>query len=395
MIRSFRYQLKPTKAQERTLLAWLDLTRELYNAALEERKSAWSRQRKSTHIYDQIRQLPQIRKDRPEFAAVPTTALRGALNLIDNAFLDFFGRCKRGDKPGYPRFRSAKRWRTLSLSIALPDARHKKPAQLFVAGGSRIAIPVLGKVKLRMHRPIEGTPKAMQITYDCGRWSIRIGCVDIEPKILPKTGRDIGIDLGINTFVATSDGEMFANPRPFRAAELGLARAARKMHRRKRGSSRRRQAIVLLAKRHAHIANIRRENHITVANSLIARNDTIFVEALTINGLSGGKLAKSVRDVAWGNFLAWLREKAENAGRAVVEVDPGYTSQTCPQCDAIAKKSLKQRVHDCPCGLVGDRDVVAAQVILKLGRSLQGAAAPVRARRRSAKIKSVNTTGAS
>jgi len=390
VIRSFRYQIKPTKAQERTLLTWLELTRELYNGALEDRRDRWSRFKLKTHVFDQIRQLPGVKNVRPEFAEIPSVVLRGPLDRIDKAFKNFFTRCKKGDTPGYPRFKSAKRWNTITID----DLERARVGKLFVAGGSRIAVPVLGKVKIRMHRPIEGKPKTMRIIRSCGRWYVRFACVDVQPRPLPKTGRDVGIDMGLSQFVATSDGEIFTNPRPLRAAKIGLARALRRIHRRKCGGKRWRQAADLVGKKHAHIANVRRENHIHVANALVSRYDTVFVESLTIKGLSNGTLAKSFRDAAFGNFLRWLREKAENASRAVVEVDPRFTSQTCPQCGTVAKKSLSQRVHDCPCGLIGDRDVVAAQVILKLGRSLQGAAAPVRAQRRSAKIKSVSTTGA-
>jgi putative transposase len=398
VIRTFRYSLKPTKAQERTLLRWLDLTRELYNAALEERREKWSRLREKTHLFDQIRQLPEIREARPEIADVPTSFLRGALQRIDNAFKDFIGRCRRGDKPGYPRFRGAKRWPTLYMG----EVERARVGKLFIGNerplirgqkfnlvhGRRIAVPNIGGVKISMHRPIEGRVLVMSISRLRNGWSVSITCEVPAPEPLPKTGNAVGVDLGLLQFAATSDGEIFENPHVLRDAQAGIARAARRMRRRKRGGARWKLAVSMLSKHYARVANLRRENHIKVAKSLVANYDKIVVESLTLKGLSNGPLAKAFRDAAFGNFLHWLHVKAESAGRVVVEVDPWQTSQTCPDCGRVAKKDLKQRTHRCECGLVCDRDVAAARVILKLGTSLQGAAAPVRAQRRSAKVKS-------
>ena len=202
------------------------------------------------------------------------------------------------------------------------------------------------------------------------------------------TGASIGVDLGLTTFVATSDGELFANPRPLRAARLRLERVQRRVSRRQRGSQRWWQVCRLLAKHHARVANLRRENHITVARSLVARYDTIYVEDLNIKGLARSALAKSVNDAAWGNFLNWLNCKAEEAGRRVEEVDPRGTSQSCSACSVVASEKLSLAIRTFKCGSCGaslDRDVNAARNILGLGQSLQGAATPPRVRQRSAK----------
>lgn len=382
MIRSFRYPLKPTRAQERVLLQWLVLTRELYNAALQERKEAWSKQHKKIERFDQNRQLPELRKLRPEYATIPSDMQRGALSRIDNAFKDFFRRCKRGVKPGYPRFRSARRWR----SLVIDSPERARVGKLFVAGGSRIAIPILGKVKIKMHRPVEGRVMSMKIVHDIGKWYVCFACDGVQPKPLPPTGHDVGVDMGIKTFAATSDGELFENPKPFGRAKLALARAIRRMHKKRKGSSRRRKMVIRLAKKHACVANIRRENHITVARSLVANYDVIYIEALILKGMVASAFAKNMRDVAVGNFFNWLRVKAEDAAREVIEVSPRGTSQTCPGCGAVAKKTIKEREHVCACGLVGDRDVVAAQIILERGRRLRRDAVLVEARRRPAEI---------
>lgn len=376
--RSYRYRLRPTRAQAAVLFEWLRLTRELYNAALQERRDAWTKQHVSVSYYDQSASLPAVRDGRPEFGDIPSVVQRGALRRLDKAFKAFFRRCKSGDVPGFPRFKNSRRWASLLL-----DQISGAP---LTADGKRVKVPLLGPVKLKQHRPIEGTPKAMRLTLDVGgRWYVTFACVDVPAKPLPASTAEVGVDLGLSHFAATSDGELFENARPLAAARLDIERAARRVSGRVRGSHRRRKAAVLLAKKHAHVAAIRREQHISVARSLVATYGRIYVEGLNIKGLARGMLAKAVNDAAWGNLLHWLRCKAESAGREVVEVDPRGTSQTCPRCGLVKKKLLSERVHRCDCGLVLDRDVAAAQVIKGLGHSLRGAAPAVGGRRRSAK----------
>ncbi len=389
MTRSYRYRINPSRLQAVVLLRWLSLTRELYNAALQERRDAWRKQGKSISLYDQQQQLPAVRATRPEFNSVPVWVSRGALARVDRAFTAFFRRCKSGGKPGYPRFKGRGHFE----SILIDDLEGKSP---IVAGGKRVHVPLLGKVKFKQHRPIQGTPKAMRIKLEKdGHWYVTFACADVPEKPLPATGKSAGVDLGLLTFAATSNGEMFENPRPMRAARIAVERAQRRVSRRVKRSRRRRKAVRLLAKKHLHVANVRREHHIAVARTLVEKYDTIYVEALNIKGLASGMLAKSVNDAAWGEFLHWLRVKAESAGRVVVEVNPCGTSQVCSGCGVIGEhKSLAVRVHRCPdCGLVLDRDINAAKNILAAGKAAQGEARAVRRPRRSANLTSPQRPG--
>ena len=383
MIRSYRYSLTPTHAQERRLDEWLRLTREIYNASIQERRDAWQKQHVSVSAYDQMAQLPAVREARPEFNTIPISVLRGTIRRSDRAFKAFFRRCKSGETPGFPRFKGRGRFE----SVMIDDIDCKNP---LVAGNHRVKVPLLGKVKVRLHRLLEGTPKAMRIKREAGRWYVTFACVDVPAQPLAPTGREVGVDLGLASFIATSDGESVPNERPGGKDALRLARAQRRVSRRRKGSRRRRQAVRSLSRAHAHVANQRRERHILVAKALVARYDRIVVEDLNVKGLAGGMLAKQVNDAAWGSFLHWLRCKAESAGREVVEVDPRGTSQECPECGQVKKKTLAERVHCCDCGYTADRDVAAARVILARGQRVQGDAAPVRARRRSAKPKSLS-----
>ena len=225
MIRTYKYRLKPTKTQAATFESWLRVTRELYNAALEERRDAWRRQRKSISRFDQFAQIVEIREERPDSALVPAIAMRGALRRIDLAFQGFFRRCKAGEKPGFPRFKTAHRWNSIVFENACSQT---------VIDGKRVKIPSLGKVRLSLHRPLDGTPKTLKLKRSVGKWYVLIGCENVSAKPLPATGTEVGIDLGLTHFVATSDGELFDNPRPLRAARLILERAQRRVSRRKR-----------------------------------------------------------------------------------------------------------------------------------------------------------------
>ena len=383
MIRSYRYQLRPTCSQAAVLVDWLNLTRELYNAALQERREAWAKQRVSISYYDQQRALLTVREVRPEFENVPIIVMRGAVRRLDKAFKAFFRRCKSGETPGFPRFKNKDRW----SSLLIDDLGGKCP---IVAGGKRVSIPLLGKIKFKQHRPLEGVPKAMRITRDVAdRWFVTFACVDVPQKLLPKTEKEIGIDLGLMSFVATSDGSIFENPRHLNDARLRLERAQRRVSGRTKGSRRRRKAAKLLARHHARVVNLRRESHIVIAKTIVFRADRIYVEDLSIKKMieqPKSRLSRSIADAAWGNFLHWLNVKAEEAGREVIEVNPHGTSQMCSGCGAVVRKDLSVRIHDCPfCGLRVDRDVNASRNILRLGRSLQGVAPLVEGRRRSAK----------
>lgn len=381
MIRTFRYRLNPSRAQVALLMEWLEVTRELYNAAIQERKEAWRKQRVSVSRYDQQVQIVDIRSVRPDVSAVSVYALRGALRRAEKAFVAFFRRLKAGLNPGYPRFKPFRRWATLEFNNTLR-------ASPVVAGGKRIAVPLVGKVKLKYHRPLEGRPRAMRITLGGDKhWYVSIVCEGVMPKVMPLTGKSVGVDLGLLTFAATSDGELFDNPRPLSVARFRVERAQRRVSRRKRGSKRRKVAACSFARLHAHVAGIRREHHIAVARSLVARFDTIYAEALNIQGLARSALAKSVHDAGWGRFLHWLRCKAESAGREVVVVAPHGTSKTCSACGCVKDSlPLSERVFRCEsCDFTIDRDVNAAINIKAAGIAAQGAAPLVKGRHRSAK----------
>lgn len=328
---------------------------ELYNAALQERRDHWKVKGESVGFYTQSKQLPGIKQARPEYAAIDAQVLEGCLKRLHLAFEAFFRRVKSGENPGYPRFRASSRYD--SMTFRQTGWR---------LDGKRLTLRGIGTLKLFLSRPVEGTIKAVILRRDsCGDWLVTFQCDGVPAAIQPATGQAIGIDVGLASFLTTSEGEAIANPRHFREGQRALKVAQRRVARRKRGSGRQRQARRAVARHHRKVQRQRRDFHFKTAHSLVQRYDLIAVEALNVSGLARSRLAKSVHDAGWGQFIEILTGKAEKAGRQIVAVDPKGTSQRCSGCGSHVPKPLSQRVHACSsCGLTLDRDVNAALNIL-------------------------------
>ena len=179
-----------------------------------------------------------------------------------------------------------------------------------------------------------------------------------------KTGKQIGIDVGIESFATLSDGTRIDNFKYFESTQKKLRVTQRRVARRKKGSNRRRKAVNQLRKIHQKIKNQRADFQHKFSTWLVKEYDLIAIEKLNIGGMSKSILAKQIHDVAWGSFFQKLKYKAENAGKELIEVNPRGTSQTCV-CGNGVRKKLSQRWHDCNvCGLSIHRDHNSALVIL-------------------------------
>jgi len=233
--------------------------------------------------------------------------------------------------------------------------------------GDRIYLPKLGQVRFNKYREIQGDVKAVQIGRTCRGWYVSFACdLGDAPAKIPVCST-IGIDLGLETFARLSSGEPVENLHFFRMGQEVLARRQQSFSRKQRGSSSCQRARRLVARTHERIRNQRLDFARKLAVALFSRFDLIAHENLEISRMTRGGLAKSIYDVAWGQFLRALACKAESAGKWCVPVDPRGTSQTCPACGAVAKKTLEQRQHECSCGFFAHRDHAAAQVILARG----------------------------
>jgi len=356
--KTFKFRLYPNRLQRERLSATLDVCRELYNAGLEERIAAW-KCRTPVRVFDQINQLPAIKAIRPDIAAVFSQVLQDTLRRLNKTYQAFYDRLERGQKAGFPRFKGYNRYDSFTY-----------PQKGF-ALGAKLQLSKIGNIKIKQHRDIEGQIKTLTVRREAGCWYACFSVV-YQPTRLPHNSYSIGIDVGLEAFATLSNGKRIENHRYYKAAQAKLRRAQRRVARRQnKKSKRRRKAILLLQKVHQHVANQRKDFQHKWSYRLVQSFGMIAVEDLNIQGLSAGILAKAVHDVGWSSFLTMLAYKAENAGRQVVKVDPKYTSQECPNCHALEKKSLRERVHRCHCGLTIGRDHAAALVILGRGLRLQ------------------------
>ncbi len=365
--KNFKYRLYPSAAQTIALDTQLAEACRLYNAALQERRDAYRMAGKSLNYCDQANQLKDIRAA-GDLGLVNAQCAQDVLRRLDKAFKAFFTRIKRGQTPGYPRFRSASRYDSITFPTYGDGAKLLDNGKLRVQG--------VGQVKLKLHRPIEGAIKTVTVKREAGRW-YAVFSVECEPKPLPPSTEKAGLDVGLRAFATLSDGTEIENPRYYKEAQASLRRAQRKVARRKRGGNNRKKAVRELQRAHKHVRNQRADFAHKLARTLVVTFGLIVIEKLNVKGLAGGMLAKSVNDAGWSSFTAMLMYKEAEASRALVQVDPRGTSQRCV-CGAPNPKPLSQRWHHCKiCGLSVPRDHASALEILRLGLSMLGGTWPV------------------
>lgn len=352
MILSYKYRLKPNKAQAVALNEMLGDFCDLYNAALEHRIGAYA---KGTSIscYDQCRTLTAIRADNPNQGRWSYSAQQQVLRRLEKTFRSFFRRVKRGAKPGFPRFRAHERYHAANFDFG-DGLTIRKNRKLRCVG-------VPGEIGVIWHRDMPNKPKAAIFTRNSGKWYITFN-VEVEAEDKPSP-RSVGIDLGLTSLAALSSGELIARPNFTKRNARKLKILQRSLARCKRGSNSRKKRKSTISALHSQIRNSRRDFLHKESRKIVNRFGRIAVEDLNISALAKSALAKDVNDASWGQLTLMLAYKAENAGCEFVKVDPRGTSQTCPECRKVTRKTLDERVHNCDCGCVLDRDVAAAKVV--------------------------------
>jgi putative transposase len=368
--KTYKYKLKATPEQKRELERVLWLCRRLYNAALEQRQTAYERCGLSLSRYSQEAELKDIRADMPEYVAIHSHVLQDVRARLDKAFQAFFRRIREGQTPGDPRFHGAARYNSFT---------YKEFGNGATLDNGFLVLSKIGRIAMRWSRPLEGTPKTVTISREADGYYVSFSCAEVPVHPLPPTGQETGIDLGLESFAALADGTMIHNPRCYRKAERRLKTAQRCVSRRKKGTHRRKKAVKLLARAHQKVQRQRRDFHHKTALALFRTNDTIYHEDLqTANMLKNHHLAKSISDAGWSAFVSILSFKAACAGRRVVAVPPAYTSQMCSGCGVIVAKGLSVRWHSCPdCGTSLHRDHNAAKNMERAGQALRGGVALV------------------
>jgi putative transposase len=284
---------------------------------------------------------------------VPAQFARDALRRVDRGMQAFFRRLAAGDKPGFPRFRSHRRYHTLEQ---LQPGKFLRERAVFVPG--------IGEVRARGRFGVAGKQKGIRLVRRPHGWYAQVLVEQTVEVAAVEPVKVCGIDVGLESFAALDSGEKVGNPRLFRRAAKQLRAAQQRLCRRQKGSKRREKARRQVQRIHEKVARQRKGFAHRLSRDLVTRFDALALEKLNVKGMARGNLAKSIHDAAWSFFVWCVAYKAAEAGKRCVLVDSRGTSQECPQCGAPAKKELSERTHRCPaCGLVLDRDVAAAVVI--------------------------------
>lgn len=350
ILKSFKYRIYPSKAQTTCLNNTLALCCELYNAGLQERRDTYKIARKPIHYAEQNKQLTEIKKIRPELNEIHSQVLQDVLRRLDKAFQAFFRRLRGGEKPGYPRFKSRKRYDSFTYTQSG-----------FALKAGKLRLSKIGDIKIKLHRPVEGKVKTLTVTRSAtGKWYACFS-VETEAQPLPANDKAVGIDVGLSAFATLSNGEQIANPRFFRTDEKALAKAQR-LEKRK------------AARRIHERIRFRRNNFAhQLSHALVNLYGSIFFEKLNIQGMvRNHHLAKSISDASWYQLIQFTTYKAEGANRLCGQVDARGTSQECSACGNIVAKDLSQRIHSCLCGITLDRDHNAALNVLCRGLATLG-----------------------
>jgi putative transposase len=393
--RAYVLRLRPTARQHVALAACVDAHRELYNAALQERRDAWSHSKTRISYGDQSGQLSEVRAARPDQAVWSFSSQQATLRRLNKAFAGFFRRvkaAKAGVKPGYPRFKGTARFDSVEWPKDGDGAR-------WLPERRRVYLQGVGQIKVDVHREVAGRVKTIQVKRQGRRWVLVLSCDDVPTSPLPVTGRQAGVDVGIVRYATLSDGTGVDNPRWGRSAGDRLSAAQQRLQRAKRGSNNRDRRRETVAARHRKIANQRKDFHHKQARKLAERYDVLVVEDLQIANMlrrakpvpdpdnpgqflpNGARaksgLSRSISDAGWGQFVSILRAKAEDAGRTWIEVNPRHTSDGCEKCGHAAPENrVTQADFVCQrCSHRAAADEMAARNILRAGLALHAQAA--------------------
>lgn len=403
MLLAYQYKLLPTYEQRCRMDKWLDMLRHQYNYLLAERFDWYERNRclinacplvchlpelkEPPNYYSQKRSLVPLKQEREWYKDIHAHVLQDMVKRVELAFARYLKGDSKANRSGKPRFKGKGRYRTFTFP--------QLSAQPFK--GNCIDLPKLGKVKFTQHRPIPDRffIKTASVTKKPDGWYVQLVLEDVSVpaapsiNIVPTQANSLGVDAGLEYFVACSDGFTKEPPKFLRKAEDKLAKLQVKFALRKKGSKARRKLGQRIARLHQTIARTRRQWHFETAGELLERADVLFVEDLKVSNMSRrckpkqdeeGKflpngqsaksgLNKSFADAGIAGFLnEILAYKAAKAGKQVIKVNPAGTSQHCAKCLNRVPKQLSDRWHSCPhCGAELPRDVNSGMLIKKVG----------------------------
>lgn len=357
---TYCYRLEPSPEQAASLLQFAGARRWIWNWGLARKREHYAASKQSLSYNDLAGEL-KLLKQQPQTAwlrDVDSQLLQQALRDLDQAFKKFF--CKQTK---FPRFKSRKS----------DKARFRIP-QRVVLEGTKVSIPKIGLVRVRLHRPLLGKSKSATFVQEPdGHWYVAFV---VEQEIEERTARPIkqaiGIDVGLKSFLVGSDGRQIENPRYYRTQMRKLRRAQQALSRKQRGSANRQKARKQLARIHQKVRHQRLDFLHKHSTQLVREHDLIAIENLSVRGLAKTKLSTSVLDAAWATFRQFLTYKADWQNKHLIVIERFFPSSRL--CGVCGKKNdvltLTDRVWTCACGASHDRDLNAARNILAQGLHL-------------------------
>ena len=375
----YNYRVYPTPGQQQALARAFGCARVVFNDGLRARQEA--REQGLPYLSDaELSKRVTAAKTTPERAwlsEVSSVVLQQALADLNGAYRTFFASLtgtRTGRRVAPPRFRSRKDNRQA--------IRFTANARFQVLANGRLRLPKVGDVEVRWSRTLPSAPSSVTIVKDAAGRYVASFVVQTTDQPLPETDAEVGIDLGLTHFAVLSDGTKVAAPTFLRRAARKLRRLQHDLSRKQRGSTNREKAVVTVARAHARVADTRRDWQHQLSTAIIRDNQAVYVEDLCVVGLGRTRLAKSVHDAGWAQFVGMVEYKAARYGRTFARVDRFFPStKMCSDCGRINEKmTLNVRAWDCPCGSTHDRDVNAAMNVLAAGRaeSLNACGAQVR-----------------
>lgn len=357
---SYKFRLKPTKAQQEIFAKQFGGCRYVWNYFLNKRINLYKEVGKSMSYHDCAKELVELKKVESWISETNAQSLQASLEALDVAYSNFFKY-----KLGFPKFKSRKN-NTQSYKVKQGvDIRENK-----------IKIPKVGLVDFDNHRPVEGRLISATISKKpSGQYYIAI-CVEKdkelpEKEVIVKDSEIVGIDLGIKSLAILSNSQVIPNPKLSKSYTRALKIKQRKVAKKAKVSNRRELAKKRLAKLYQHIANKRNDYIQKATTKIVNENQIIILEDLAVkNMVKNHKLASAISDCAWSEFVRQLEYKARWQGKATYKIDRFYpSSKMCSNCGFINQKlTLKDRLFVCSrCNHTQDRDEQASQNIKTFG----------------------------